>query len=227
MTGKRRWLSLMLVVALGTIGLGVAAGADSGTEGEFVAKINASRASAGLAPLAANDSLTSYARTHTAAMMDAGDIFHSSSAQLGAAGGTGWDRMGENVGKGQSPSSLHEAFMNSSGHRANILGDYNYVGVGTGTKDGYLYVTVIFMKKGSSSAPAETTTTAVASPGTTQAPSAGTPEPKPTATTEATTTTTTTLPPTTTTTMIVGPDKPVIPGEACVEAGRFGQLCHD
>ncbi len=177
----------MLVAALATIGLGVTAGADSGSEAEFLAKINSSRANAGLAPLAANGSLTSYARTHTAAMMDAGEIYHSSSAQLGAAGGTGWDRMGENVGRGQTPSSLHEAFMNSSGHRANILGDYNYVGIGTGTKDGYLYVTVIFMKKGSSSAPATTTTTVDESPGTTKASSSGTTKPKPTPATEATT----------------------------------------
>jgi len=225
MTGKRRWLSLLLVAALATIGLGVAAGADSGSEGEFLAKINASRANAGLAPLAVKGSLTSYARSHTAGMMDAGKIYHSTSAQLGAAGGTGWDRMGENVGRGQTPSSLHEAFMNSSGHRANILGDFNYVGIGTGTKDGYLYVTVIFMKKGSSSEPATTTTTVGDSPGTTKASNSGTTKPKPTVTTEATTTTT--LPPTTTTTMLVGPDKAVVPGEACVEAGRFGQLCHD
>ena len=225
MTGKRRWLSLLLVAALAVIGLGVAASADSGTEAEFLAKINASRASAGLAPLAANGSLTSYARTHTAAMMDAGDIFHSSSAQLGAAGGTGWDRMGENVGKGQNPSTLHEAFMNSSGHRANILGDYNYVGIGTGSKDGYLYVTVIFMKKGSTGGPAPTTTTVTDSPGTTQASSPATTQPHQTSTTVAETTTT--LPLTTTTTMIVGPDKAVVPGQACIEAGRFGQLCHD
>jgi hypothetical protein len=215
----------LLVAALATIGLGVAAGADSGTEAEFLAKINASRASAGLAPLSANGSLTSYARTHTAGMMEAGEIYHSTSAQLGAAGGSGWERMGENVGKGQTPSSLHEAFMNSSGHRANILGDYNYVGIGTGSKDGYLYVTVIFMKKGSTSPPATTTTTVSDTPGTTKASGTGTTKPEPTPTTEATTTTT--IPPTTTTTMIVGPDKAVIPGQACVEAGRFGQLCHD
>jgi hypothetical protein len=104
--------------------------------------------------------------------------------------------------------------MNSSGHKANILGDYNYVGVGTGSKDGYLYVTVIFMKKGSTSPPATTTTTTAAdSPGTTAGSSP--------------TTTTTTIAPTTTTTMIVGPDKAVVPGQACVEAGRFGQLCHN
>jgi hypothetical protein len=166
--------------------------------------------------------------------MEAGAIFHSSSAQLGAAGGSGWDKMGENVGKGQSPSSLHQAFMNSPGHKANILGDYNYVGVGTGSKDGYLYVTVIFMKKGSTSPPAATTTTtttttiAADSPGTTAGSSPTTTKaPSGNTTTTTTATTTTTIAPTTTTTMIVGPDKAVVPGQACVEAGRFGQLCHN
>jgi hypothetical protein len=217
MTGTKRWLSLLLAVALATVGLGIAAGADSGTESEFISKINSSRASAGLAPLAANGNLTSYAREHTQFMMNGNcapdEICHSSSSQLGAAGGSGWDKMGENVGKGQSPSSLHKAFMNSSGHKANILGDYNYVGVGTGSKDGYLYVTVIFMKKGSTPPATTTTSTAADSPGTTAGSSP--------------TTTTTTIAPTTTTTMIVGPDKAVVPGQACVEAGRFGQLCHN
>jgi hypothetical protein len=218
----------LLVAVLATVGLGVAAGADSGTEAEFLAKINSSRASAGLAPLTAKGSLTAYAREHTAGMMEAGEIYHSSSAQLGAAGGSGWDKMGENVGRGQSPSSLHQAFMDSPGHKANILGDYNYVGVGTGSKDGYLYVTVIFMKKGSTSAPATTTTTVADSPGTTQVSSPNTTKAAADSTTTTTiAATTTTIAPTTTTTMIVGPDKAVIPGQTCVEAGRFGQLCHN
>src|SRR5262245_15526650 len=122
--GKRRWLQLSLVVSL-TIGIGLAAGADSATEGDFLSLINSSRANAGLAPLKSNGGLASYADSHTAAMIEAGEIFHSSSSQLGAAGGSGWDKMGENVGRGQSPGSLHDAFMASSGHKKNILGDYN------------------------------------------------------------------------------------------------------
>ena len=48
---------------------------------------------------------------------------------------------------GGDVAGLHQAFMASAGHRANILGDYNYVGVGTAfSADDYLYVTVIFMK---------------------------------------------------------------------------------
>ena len=153
MPGKKHWLSLLLVAFVSTV-LAVAATADSGTESEFVSLINSTRANNGLGSLQVDGGLQSHARNHTQAMIDNGGIFHSSSGELSAAAGSGWSRVGENVGKGQSPSSLHQAFMNSSGHAANILGDYNYVGVGTGTgSDGALYVTVVFMKKGETAPP--------------------------------------------------------------------------
>ncbi len=210
------------------VGLGLAAGADSATEADFVAHINASRAAEGLAPLSLDDGLRSHARNHTQDMMDANQIYHSTSDELKAAAGTGWTKVGENVGRGGTPSSLHQAFMNSPGHYANIVGDYNWVGVGTGTKDGTLYVTVLFMKKGST---APTTTTQA--PTTTQPPPATTTSgaspttQQPAPTTTVASTTTTTPPTTTTTTLIVGPDKPVTPGESCLAATRFWWMCHD
>jgi hypothetical protein len=103
-------------------------------------------------------------------MMAAGRIYHTGNL---AGVASGWEALAENVGAGPSVDSLHSAFMNSAGHRANILGDYNYVGVGAASDGDLLWVTVIFMRKG---APAETTTT---------------------------TTTTTIAPPTTTTTTTV------------------------
>jgi hypothetical protein len=227
MLGKRRWPSLLLVASLAVLGLGLAAGADSATESEFLSLINSSRASNGLGPLSVDGGLAAHAGTHTQDMMNAGSIYHSTSAELAAAGGSGWSKMGENVGKGQSPSSLHTAFMNSAGHRDNILGDYNYVGIGTGSSGGYLYVTVVFMKKGETSAPP---TTEAPAPSTTSASPAPTTAPGPGATNQAPaepTTTTATLPPTTTTTLIVPPDKAVTPGQSCVEANRYYQLCHN
>jgi len=215
MPGKTRWISLALVVALATFGVSASAGADSGSENSFLSAINSSRSSAGLGAVKMDGGLQAHARRHTADMIAAGSIYHSSSGELQAAAGSGWSKLGENVGRGGSVSSLHQAFMNSSGHRANILGDYNYVGIGTDTASGVLYVTVVFMKKGST-APAPTPTTA---------------PPKATPTTAAPTTTapttTTTMPPTTTTTLIVGPDKPVTPGESCFSATRLWWMCHD
>jgi hypothetical protein len=236
MLGKRRWLSTFLAVLLALVGLSAAAIADSGSEQAFLSAINSTRASNGLGSLQMDGGLQSHARKHTADMIAAGEIYHSSSSELQAAAGSGWSKLGENVGRGGSVSSLHNAFMNSPGHRANILGDYNYAGIGTDTKDGVLYVTVVFMKKGSTSTPTTTTTTTTTAPPqtteTTVAPKPSGGAKAPTAkTAEAPsaepTTTTTTVPPTTTTTLIVGPDKPVTPGESCYTATRFGWTCHD
>ncbi|HEY7468314.1 MAG TPA: CAP domain-containing protein [Acidimicrobiia bacterium] len=226
MLGKRQVLATLLVAVTAFFGVGLAAGADSGTEAEFLAKINATREAEGLGPMEVDGGLRSHARNHTQDMIDAGEIFHSSESELVAAGGKGWDRIGENVGRGQSPTTLHQAFMDSAGHRKNILGDYNYVGIGTASSNGYLYVTVVFMKKGSgpntTEPPAESTTT-TASPETAE--SEGTEDAsEPTTTTEATTTTTVA---TTTTSLVVPPDRAIAPGQSCIEANRYFQICHD
>ena len=221
MLGKRKWLPIVLLASLATVTLGLSAVADSASEAGFLAKINASRAANGLAALSVDGGLRSHARNHTQDMIDAGEIYHSSGDELKAAAGSGWSKLGENVGRGGTVDSLHKAFMASAGHKANILGDYNYAGIGTASSDGVLYVTVVFMKKGGGST---TTTTAPAATTTTEAKSATTTQPK----TTTTTTTTTTIPPTTTTTtLIVGPDKPVTPGESCLVATRFWWMCHD
>jgi hypothetical protein len=224
MLGKRRWISILLVIFV-SAGVGLAAAADSGTESEFLSLINATRADNGLAPLEVNGGLQSHARNHTQDMIAAGEIYHSSDAELAAAGGSGWSRIGENVGRGQSPSSLHSAFMGSPGHKANILGDYNYVGIGTDSADGYLYVTVVFMKKGETAPP----TTEAAQPSPEPPPPSDTPDTTVAASTTTTTTiaTTTTTIATTTTTLVVPPDRAVAPGQSCLAADRWSQLCHD
>jgi len=226
MLGRNRWLATVLAITLAVVGLSASAIADSGSEQSFLSAINSTRSSSGLGPLTMESGLQSHARRHTSDMIAADEIYHSSSAELQAAAGSGWDKLGENVGRGGSVSSLHQAFLDSPGHKANILGDYNYVGIGTDTSDnGVLYVTVVFMKKGNTASPTTTTTT-TAPPETTETTSAS-----PTPTTKAPApeqvTTTTTLPPTTTTTLIVGPDKPVTPGESCYTATRLWWMCHD
>ena len=177
----------IIVVALVVMTVGLAIPAQAGTEGAFLSKINASRAAAGLAPVSVHSDPTPDARTHSAEMMAAGDIYHTSPLSAVA---SGWEALAENVGAGPSVDSLHAAFMASSGHRRNILGDYNYVGIGVSqSESGQLWVTVIFMRKGAP-APAPTTTTSTT---TTVAPApapappvpAPAPEPAPTTTTTA------------------------------------------
>ncbi len=234
MLGKTRWLSTTLVVALMTIGF--SASADPGTEQRFLSTINAERSAAGLASLTMDDGLRAHARNHTQDMIASGEIYHSTSAELQAAAGSDWSRLGENVGRGGDVPSLHQAFMDSPGHRANILGDYNYVGIGTATGSGQLWVTIVFKKSdtgggGGSEGPTTTTqpqpqpTTATTLPTTTT--TLPTTTSAPTTTTTAPLSTATTLANTTTTTLIVGPDKPVTPGESCIVATRYGWTCHD
>lgn len=52
------------------------------------------------------------------------------------AGKRGW---AENVAAGYDPASVVDAWINSPGHRANLLGDYNYVGIGYATNPGSEY----------------------------------------------------------------------------------------
>ncbi|MFV9672871.1 MAG: CAP domain-containing protein [Acidimicrobiia bacterium] len=153
----------IIVVALVVMTVGLALPAQAGTEGAFLSKINASRAAAGLAPVSVHSDLVPDARAHSAEMMAAGEIYHTSPLSAVA---SGWEALAENVGAGPSVDSLHAAFMASSGHRRNILGDYNYVGIGVSQSDsGQLWVTVIFMRKGAPApAPATTTTTTTAAP---------------------------------------------------------------
>ena len=59
---------------------------------------------------------------------------------------TGWFRVAENVGCGQSADSLHQSFMDSPGHRDNIM-DPDFTDVGIGVRfadDGAMWVTQNF-----------------------------------------------------------------------------------
>lgn len=113
-------------------------------EGEFIGLVNQERRDAGLAPLAPYFDLTDDARRHAERMAASGSIYHSSRQTL-TSYTTGWSRLGENVGMGHSPEALMAAFMESSQHRANILGDYGFVGVGsTVDPSGKIFVTLLF-----------------------------------------------------------------------------------
>lgn len=180
--------SFIIVMAVAVMFMGMAIPAFAGPEGTLVSKINSSRSAAGLAPLETYWDLTDDARAHSSRMMDKGSIYHNPS--LGSVTGV-WHALGENVGMGVDISGMHTAFMNSSGHRANILGNYNYVGVGVKTdSSGVHWVTVVFMKADPGLNGGGTTTT--------QAPAT-------TTTTKAPATTTTTNAPATTTTKAPSP----------------------
>jgi hypothetical protein len=184
---------LIMVMAMSVLVVGMAVPAYAGPEGTLFSRINSSRSASGLAPLETYWDLTDDARAHSARMMDRGSIYHNPS--LGSVTGV-WQALGENVGMGVDLNAMHDAFMNSPGHRANILGNYNYVGVGVKTDaSGVSWVTVVFMKAEpglngggtTTTAAPTTTTTTTAAPATT---TTAAPVPAPTTTQAATPTAT-------------------------------------
>ncbi len=178
---------LTLAVAVTVFLAAFASPAFAGAEGQFVSKINAARAASGKAPLEVYWDLTDDARAQSAAMAAKGSIYHNP----GLSGVTsGWQKLGENVGVGFDVDMLHQAFMDSAGHRANILGDFNYIGVGVKIDDaGLMWATMIFMKAPpglngggvtttTTSAPTTTTTTVPSTAEPVPVVSPGTPEPR-------------------------------------------------
>lgn len=118
-------------------------------EGSLLSYTNASRAQYGKAKLTLSSDLVSVARKHSAEMAAKGALYHNPSIGSDV---NNWRKIGENVGRGPSAKSIHQAFMASSSHRTHILdGAYDRVGVGTVWKGSTLYVTVIFVDSAGSS----------------------------------------------------------------------------
>jgi hypothetical protein len=174
--GKRS-VSVGLVAALaaGIIALSApSASALTSTESCFLSKHNAERSSAGRKSLANANDLVEIARRHSARMADDNTIYHNKNLPNEVGGN--WYALGENVGMGPSCDSLHNAFMDSPGHRANILdADYNQAGVGVVVKDGTIFVTVVFAGRKSST----TTTTTKPKPTVRKPAPRPAPRPKP------------------------------------------------
>lgn len=150
----RRLATAVVVVALAVMGMaGVSdaqatrPAASTQAENEFLHLLNQSRAAHGLAPLASHAGLTNQARGWSGVMAAQNTLFHTSTLSADTAAAVpGWQRAGENVGRGWSVQGLHDAFWNSPGHRDNMLGDYNLVGIGVHYTPQRTWVTVRFAK---------------------------------------------------------------------------------
>ena len=108
--------------------------------------VNEERAAAGLQPLTNFDDLIDDARIQAVDMVNAGYLYHNPNL-ANVTASENWFKLGENVGFGPNVDVLHEAFMESESHAANVLKDvYNYIGVGV-VVDGNdrIWVAVVFM----------------------------------------------------------------------------------
>jgi uncharacterized protein YkwD len=106
-------------------------------EQEVIAKTNAERARRGLRPLKTDVYLVRSARQHTAWMTNRGSLTHTSQP------------VAENIAMGQTSSSeAVRSWMNSPGHRANMLNPgYSRVGAAAyRTRGGAIYWCMQFLR---------------------------------------------------------------------------------
>ncbi|MEV6400057.1 sigma-70 family RNA polymerase sigma factor [Streptomyces sp. NPDC051907] len=128
---------------------------NSGFAQEVTQLVNAERAKQGCGPVSGNSQLDTAAQRHSADMA-ARDYFDHTSpdgtdpGDRIKAAGYQWSTYGENIARGQqSPASVMEGWMNSPGHRANILNcDFKEIGVGKHDASGGPWWTQVFGARG-------------------------------------------------------------------------------
>ncbi len=117
---------------------------------EMLQYVNDERAKVGASPLTLTAKLSDGAYLKSKDMADNNYFSHTSPTygspfDMMKSLGISYMSAGENIAMNSSVKGAHDAFMNSSGHRANILNTgYTKVGFGFVQKGSYLYVTQWF-----------------------------------------------------------------------------------
>jgi uncharacterized protein YkwD len=142
-------IALVAALALGLTSLGVApASASTGTpRTRMYRATNESRTNHSVKKVDIHVRISKLVRKHSVAMARRGELFHTRDADGKYLDGVKWRTWGENVGvTGGTIAGLQRAFMDSAGHRANVLNEgFRRVAVGTyRDDDGLLWVTVFF-----------------------------------------------------------------------------------
>ncbi|HEV3473346.1 MAG TPA: CAP domain-containing protein, partial [Actinomycetota bacterium] len=104
-------------------------------------RINRVRARHGLNRLRRDPQMAYVARRHAESMAASRGVWHDPNVGSEV---TRWRRLGQNTGRGQSCKSLTRSFMNSSSHRAHILGRFRFFAVGVKRAGGCIYVQELF-----------------------------------------------------------------------------------
>lgn len=114
---------------------------------QIVELANQARAAAGAGPLTWDWALAAAARQHCLRMAAEGPIAHRYGGEPGlseraAQAGAHFSMIEENVAAGPTPAAIHDEWMSSPGHRANLLNpQVDRVGVAVVASRGVLYAT--------------------------------------------------------------------------------------
>jgi uncharacterized YkwD family protein len=115
-------------------------------ESRILQLVNAERAKAGAKPLSANSACTKLARMKSQDMVDNNYFSHQSPTygspfDMLKANNVSYMYAGENIAMNQSADAAFKAWMNSEGHRKNILNpNFTELGVGIAPKGNGSYI---------------------------------------------------------------------------------------
>lgn len=169
-------LALTAALVFGLAAGGAVSPAVAYDEGTIVALANDARAQNGLGGLVRNGSLDAVALNWANQMAANGTLSHNPSVGSQIPGG--WRGWGENVAQGYSSgAAVHNGWMNSSGHRANILGNFTDIGTALIQANGTTWAVQVFANYPGSGLPAP----APPAPAPAPAPAAPAPAPAPAA----------------------------------------------
>jgi uncharacterized protein YkwD len=145
----KKSFSLLAGVALAgvlTLGSVIPANAYTAPNGDIqriFEDTNNARAANGLKPLVLNEQMTKVAQDWSGVQARENRMYHNPNYSTQISGG--WSRAAENVAYGYAVNGVVNGWMNSPGHKANILGDHTSIGIGV-AKDanGRNYYTQVF-----------------------------------------------------------------------------------
>lgn len=106
-------------------------------------ELNADRRAHGRSALRTHATLNQKAQAWAERLARENRLYHSN---LASGAPSCWRALGENVGYGSSVASVQDAYMASSGHRANVLKTtWNWVGVGMARNGNRVFTVQVFM----------------------------------------------------------------------------------
>jgi uncharacterized protein YkwD len=146
-----RIAALITVLALCSVG-GLAQEKTSDAERALFNAVNQERKAHGLPSLSSDEALANAARKHAQRMAEQGTISHQlpgepSLPARAKAAGARFSWLSENVDEGPSATAIHQSFMKSPQHRANILdGDMDSAGIGVAERNGQMFAVEDFSK---------------------------------------------------------------------------------
>jgi uncharacterized protein YkwD len=132
--------AIALVVALAACAPFKSSPSPNPVAGQLYAEVNNARAANGLPPLAWNDQLAGLAQGWSGHIASTGDFSHQNlGALLGNPALAGFSGLAKNIMRGtcgMSAAEIHQHWMSSPLHRANILGSYSAIGISVACSGG-------------------------------------------------------------------------------------------